>query len=97
MGKISPRKKIPVSRYGFPRKIRIMRPQIGRPKKDLMLKPAVYEAYCEWSAKPTPLKEEKTEKEFAKKWGVWPETLTRWKKKQGFWEKARIFIGADFK
>src|SRR3990167_7476490 len=88
MGKISPRKKTPVSRYGFPRKIKIVRPPVGRPREPYLLRPEVYEAFCEWSAKPTPLKEEKTNKQFAVKWGIRPETLTRWKRKQEFWTKV---------
>lgn len=78
-----------VSKYGFPKKVKIVNAKRGRPKKPhSLVKQHVYEAFCEWAAKPTPLKEDKTMQDFAKKWDVRPETLTRWKKKQDFWEKV---------
>lgn len=83
------RKRIPVSKYGFPKKVKIVNRKPGRPKKKKSLvKRNEYEAFIEWAAKPTPLKELKTMKEFSEKWGVTPDTLTRWKKRQDFWEKV---------
>jgi len=80
---------MPVSKYGFPRKIKIVNRKPGRPKKPrALMKENVYEAFCEWSAKPTPLKEIKLLRDWAKKWGVSPDTLTRWKNRQDFWEKV---------
>lgn len=79
---------MPVSRHGFPRKVKILSPQKGRPKKvKRMKKPEVFEAFCEWAALPSPLKEPKTQKEFSKLWGVGEDTLSGWKHKQLFWEK----------
>jgi len=78
-----------VTKYGFPRKVKIVNAKRGRPKKPHgLIKQHVYEAFCEWAAKPTPLKEDKTMQDFAKTWGVNPITLGRWKKKQDFWEKV---------
>jgi len=81
-------KKIPVTKYGFPRKVRFVPAKRGRPKKSMLAKQHVFEAFCEWAAKPTPLKSEKTMQAFAKLWDVTPETLSRWKKRQDFWEKV---------
>jgi len=78
-----------VSKYGFPKKVKIVNAKRGRPKRPHgLVKQEVYEAFCEWAAKPSPLKETKTLQQFAKKWGVHPATLGRWKKQQKFWEKV---------
>jgi hypothetical protein len=82
------KKKMSVSKYGFPKKLKIVNAKRGRPKKMRLRKPEAYEAFCEWAAKPTPLKEQKTAKEFGKLWGVTSETLSKWKHRQDFWEKV---------
>jgi hypothetical protein len=82
------RKKIVVSRYGFPRKIKIVNPSAGRPKKKRMVKVDAFEAFCEWAAKPTPLREDKHAQDFGRRWGISDQTLVRWKKRQDFWEKV---------
>lgn len=52
------------------------------------MKRDAYEAFCEWSAKPTPMRDGKYLKDFALKWGVSVPTLVDWKKKQEFWERV---------
>lgn len=90
---------MPLRKYGFPSKVKRTKRKRGRPKKSrALVKEPEYKAFVEWAAKPTPLKAEKTAKEFAEKWGVTPETLTRWKKKEYFWRdvgEARIAWAKD--
>lgn len=82
-------KRMPVSRHGFPRKIKIVSPQRGRPKKIKPMKKAEeFEVFCEWASLPSPVREPRTQKEFSKKWGVGEDTLSKWKHKQLFWEKV---------
>ena len=77
-----------LTKYGFPMKVKIVNRKPGRPKKKTLIKQDVYEAFCEWAAQPTPLRDAKTAKDFAVKWGVTQKTLVTWKKRQDFWEKV---------
>jgi len=79
-------KKMPISRYGFPMKIKIVRPSAGHPRKVLLRKPEMFQEFCLWSALPTPLRNPKTQREFEEKWGVHKNTVAKWKKRQDYWE-----------
>ncbi len=45
-----------------------------------------YEAFVAWIAMPKPLREPKTQREFAEKYGVDVGTLTDWKNNPQFWQ-----------
>jgi hypothetical protein len=83
---------MPISRYAFPLKVKIVSSQRGRPhEKYPMRKLELFYEYCKWASLPTPLREPKTQKEWAKKWGVTEATLSIWKRKQKFWEMVASF------
>lgn len=88
MGKISKYKKMQISRYGFPRKVRYVRPGIGRPKEMKVRKVEVFEEFCRWASLPTPLKDVKTMKAFSEKWGIKADTAAKWKHLPEFWKKV---------
>ena len=77
---------MPVSRYGFPMKIKIVSPKKGRPEIHHMVKPEMFREFCNWAALPTPLREPKTQTEWSVKWGVTEATLSKWKHRPEFWE-----------
>lgn len=80
-------KRIAVDKSTFPQKVKIVKQKTGRPKRlHGLKKPEVYEEFARWCALPSPLREPKTQTEFAEKWGVAPLTLILWKKKQDWWE-----------
>lgn len=85
----SKHKKIPISKYGFPQKVKIVPAKKGRPKEKSpndIVKKDVFNEFVEWAALPSPLREPEYQKDFAEKWGVQSITLSRWKKRQDFWE-----------
>lgn len=55
------------------------------PKDKALSKPQIYKEFVIWMALPEPLRALKTQGEFAKKFGVSPDTLSDWKKRDGFW------------
>lgn len=87
MPKIKKYKRSPVSRYGFPLKVKMVHPQKGRPKKTKEIRKIQdFNEFCLWASLPSPLREPKTQKEFAAKWGLSEPTLALWKAKPLFWE-----------
>lgn len=48
-----------------------------------------YLKFIRWMATPMPLKASKTQGEFAKEIRVDEDTLTAWKKREGFWDRVR--------
>lgn len=80
---------MPVAKYGFPKKVKREKKKRGPgrpPKKKDLVKREVYEAFCDWAALPTPLKEHEYAKDFAEAWGVSEVTLSNWKKRESFWK-----------
>lgn len=45
-----------------------------------------YSDFVAWTALPTELRVPKTQRELAKKFGVGEDTLSEWKRRNGFWE-----------
>ena len=86
MPKIKKYKQMPVSRYGFPMKVKIIHPQKGRPKKMSIRKIDTFNEFCQWSALPSPLREPKLQIDFAKKWGTSEQTIIKWKHRPEFWQ-----------
>jgi hypothetical protein len=81
-------KRMPISRYGFPMKIKIIHPQKGRPKENhYMKKMEMFLEYTQWASLPSALREPKTQKDWSLKWGVTEATLSRWKSRPEFWEQ----------
>ena len=49
----------------------------------------VFDAFVTWTALPVPLREVKTQEEFAKRYGVNPWTLCDWRSRKDFWTMVR--------
>lgn len=47
-----------------------------------------YSDFVAWTALPTELRVPKTQRELAKKFGVGEDTLSEWKRRNGFWEEV---------
>ena len=56
------------------------------PKTKALVKPLIFNEFAMWMALPEPMREIKTQGEFAKKFGVHQDTLSDWKKKPEFWK-----------
>lgn len=57
-------------------------------EKELNSKPSKidFEYFAKWVATPRPFREIKSQKDLAKEYGIAEETLSRWKKRDGFWD-----------
>lgn len=58
------------------------------PIKRALKRPDVYREFIIWMSVFEPLREPKTQKEFAEKFGVSKDTLTDWKKRNDFWTEV---------
>jgi len=59
------------------------------PKKKALTKPDVFREFVQWISVFELLREPKTQGEFAKKFGVSPDTLSDWKKRDDFWAEVK--------
>lgn len=78
--------------------------EVKSPKKSEKKKPpktiirnAEYEKFIIFQATPKALREQKTQEEFAEHFGLHRDTLTDWKKTDGFWEKVAAVRQVGFK
>lgn len=55
-----------------------------------MKNPSEYIAFIEFIATPKDLREIETQGEFSKKFGVGQDTLSAWKRRDGFWDDVRV-------
>lgn len=51
-----------------------------------------FEMFAEWIAMPGPLRNPKTQSEFAEKYGVGEGTLSDWKNRKDFWQKVQGYL-----
>ena len=65
-------------------------PNNSKKRKDLkgLKHPAEYQEFIIWMALPEPLRNPKTQRELAKNFGVGEDTLSEWKRRDGFWDEA---------
>ena len=59
------------------------------PKKKALSKPDVFREFVIWMSVIEPLRKPKTQQEFAQKFGVSPDTLTDWKKRDDLWQGVK--------
>ena len=60
------------------------------PIKRTLSKPQIYKEFIKWMAVPEPLRRLKKQADFAKAFGICPDTLTNWKQRDGFWELVEV-------
>ncbi len=60
-----------------------------KPPERSLKHPTEFEQFVSWMALPEPSRKPREQQEFAKTIGVHSDTLTDWKKREGFWEEVR--------
>jgi hypothetical protein len=67
------------------------RSDINKPPKSAegLMKPTTYEEFIYWIATPDQYRNPSTQKQFALKWKVNEDTLTDWKRRDGFYDEVR--------
>ena len=70
------------------KKMKTPKTPIKKRKKKALSKPDVFKEFVVWMSIPAPLKTLKTQGDFAKQFGVSPDTLSDWKKRPLFWKEV---------